>query len=440
LLGVFEAGNLEFKRAPWGLDTDRGKAELAKDLAGMSNAGGGLIVLGIETSPDASLGRDKSTGLRPLSPGSCDASRIQDVARTWIVPPLRDLRILEWPNAAGDAMLVSLEVPGPIQMGGLALVLGPGEPPDRKTIGVPVRSDAGIDWHTAPEIHDWIRAGRLIGQAGVAITSSTPEGGKLSAVEAPRPPEATSRAIRTEADAQFGRLRIEFIDVAAEGRALFVLQSWPTIPVRIRGIFDRDGPRSFFSNPPPHRDMGFNWWGYLQPEVDTQTRGLRASSGRTTWWLTPAAVMTLVVDQEYLTWASDRLGLGLGGLLINPYAVGEYTFEFCRTMALIAPTCTPRPAEACFRVGILQALHPSTLHLGTGPPRTFFPRQAKPAPADELIDVTEPIDISHPDRAPFATVEVLRHIYGLFGLGRESIPFLEEDGSRFNPSLLNVRP
>lgn len=38
LLGVFEAHDLEFKRAPWGLDDDRGKAELAKDLGGMSNA------------------------------------------------------------------------------------------------------------------------------------------------------------------------------------------------------------------------------------------------------------------------------------------------------------------------------------------------------------------------------------------------------------------
>lgn len=441
LLGVFEARDLEFKRAPWGLDDDRGKAELAKDLGGLSNAGGGLIVLGIETSPDASLGRDRSTRLRPLATGSCDARRIENVARTWIVPPQRELRIREWPNPVGDAMLVSLEVPGPVQMGGLALVLGPGNPPDRKTFGVPIRPDSRIDWHSAPEIYEWIRTARLMGQAGVEVPpSSSSESGEALEREAARPPEATSDAVQRDADTQFERVRTEFVDAAAEGRALFVLQSWPTTPVRIRGMFDRDGPRFLFSNPPPHRAMGFNWWGHLQPEVDTQTKGLRASSGRTGWWLTPAAVMTLVVDEAYLTWASDRTGIGLGGPLINAYAVGEYTFEFCRAAALVGTMCTPRPTHAFLRVGILQARHPNTLYLGIGRPRDFFPGHAKPAPADELIDVTDPIDIRDPDRTPVGAVEILRHIYGLFGLGREAIPFLDEDGARFDPSLLDDPP
>jgi hypothetical protein len=421
LLGVFESGELEFKRAPYGLDNDGSKAEFAKDVAGMANAGGGLIVLGIETQSDPALGRDRSTAVRPLSMGSCNAQQMEDIARTWVYPPQRGLRVKEWPNKAGDAMLVSVEVPPSPEMGGLAIVLGPGDPPDRKTIGVPVRSASRVDWHSAPEIYEWIRRGRLISAAG-----AEPEPGPANAEP------------KLEADAQLERIRVEVVAAAPTGHAVFFLQAWPTVAVRLDKMFDFDGPRFLFSNPPPHRAEGFNWWG-LTPELDT-SQGLRASMGpRLSLWITPGAVMTLAVGEEYLTWSMQRYAMEMDKPLVNPFVVAEFTYEFCRTYLLIRPMCTPIPTHATFRTGVLQALHPNALYLASGKPRTFFPNELHSAPSDELIDQTDPLKISEGGySAEGICVFVLRRFYALFGLGRESIPFLKDDGQRFDPESLSA--
>jgi hypothetical protein len=160
LIGVFESQELEFKKVAYRLGDDEGKSEFAKDVCAMANAGGGLIILGVETERDPTVGRDVSVRVRPLASDSISTSQTEDVARTWIYPPQRALTIREWPDDASGKMLVSIEVPNLSDPGGLALILGPGSPPDRRTVGVPIRSEARVDFHLAPELYDWIRRGR----------------------------------------------------------------------------------------------------------------------------------------------------------------------------------------------------------------------------------------------------------------------------------------
>jgi hypothetical protein len=92
---------LEFKKTAYQLGDAADKSEFAKDVAGMANAGGGLIVLGIETQRDPMMGRDKSVKMRPLAPGTVILTQMEEVARTWIYPPQRGLDIKEWPDAKG---------------------------------------------------------------------------------------------------------------------------------------------------------------------------------------------------------------------------------------------------------------------------------------------------------------------------------------------------
>jgi hypothetical protein len=160
---------------------------------------------------------------------------MEDVARTWLFPPQGRLEIREWPEGS-DEMLVSIFVPPHDDPSGLVLCLGPGEPPDRNTIGVPVRSESGVDFHTAPEVYDWIRRGRVFAEIAPG------EG-------APAPAE--------NADRQMDRVRSEYLDADPEGLGFFVLQAWPTAPTRIEGMHDRDGVRGMFLEPPSQRYAGF---------------------------------------------------------------------------------------------------------------------------------------------------------------------------------------
>lgn len=122
---------------------------------------------------------------------------MEEVARTWIYPPQRGLAIIEWPDPSSGQMLISIRVPGVADMGGLAVVLGQGTLLDRRTIGVPVRSASRVDFHTAAEIYDWIRRGRL--QSAIGADSSP------------------ARRTADDADAQLERVRAEYVEASAAG-------------------------------------------------------------------------------------------------------------------------------------------------------------------------------------------------------------------------------
>jgi hypothetical protein len=418
LLGVFESRELEFKKTAYRLDENKGKTEFAKDIAGMANAGGGVIILGIETERDATVGRDKSIRIRRLAPGSCDISQMEEVARTWIYPPYRGLEIHEWPGA-DDQLLVSVHVAGFPDLGGLALVLGPGTPSDRRTVGVPLRSESRVDFHSAPEIYEWIRRGRLQAALGTA-------------------PEVSAEPKR-DADVQMKRVREEFVVAAASGAAVFWLQAWPDRPTRLERIFDRDGVKGMFLDPPPHRAAGFNFWE-IQPDVDA-AGGIRVSSGENVaLWITPSSVATLVVGQEYLTWAMDQYNTEKKGPLINPTAVSEFVYEFVRMYSLLSSWCDPPIVRVPFRIGVFQATEPLALRLSEGRPRPFFGFQGRKAPNNELMGIVGPVDLHEGDTwAQEVTVLILRRFYELFGWGREAIPHLTVDGQRFDPESLNRR-
>lgn len=411
LIGLFESRELEFKTMIH-LASPAEKAEFAKNIAGMANSGGGLIVIGIETQPDAAAGRDRSIRLRPLAPGTLLVKQLEDVARSWVYPPRRRLDIQEWLNDSGQ-MLVSILVPSHDDPSGLVLVLGPGDPPDRRTLGVPVRSDSRIDFHNASEVYEWIRRGRLQVEAPV-----TDEGGI---------------APRDEADEQLSRVRAEFLDVPPAEEALFVLQAWSTISTRLEGIHDQDRVRGLFLNPPKQRWAGFGWWG-RRPEVDAGG-GLRVSTGEVTLWVTPSAVATLVVSQNYLTYAMERHS---GTPLINSIALGEVTWEFARTYMMLLDWADPRPQFVSFRVGLFRALEPLALRLGSGrADGVGYSFDAHDATVDEWVDEVGPIEVAgETGTGERIAARLLRRIYGMFGFGREAIPHLVDDGERFDPTLL----
>jgi hypothetical protein len=398
LLGVFEDRDLEFKSAPWDLTTPAGRAELAKDIAGMANQGGGLIVIGIETERDPHSGRDRSKTIRPVRADPKLRQRMQSVAGSWLYPPQRDLVIEEWPNEEGER-LVSIQVPPHRDLGGLVVALGP----DKRFFGIPIRTQSGVDLCQASEVYDWIRLGR-----------------------------APSAEPTDDVQEQMDRVRSEFIDPGPAQAAWFVLQAWPGTRCRLQRIHSHQGLRGLFlKKPPKSRASGFGWWG-TEPQTDS-SGGLRVSTGRIALWVTPSAVCTLVVSQDRLTWAMDGT-IGTSGSLINSIVLGELTWEFCQLSSLLVGLCRPRPSEVTFGWTFFGAGKP--LLLGAGRPgKAGYAAGARPAPGDKITD-SRTWRIGATGWAEEAAASLLKDIYSAFGLGPEAVPHLTPDGTRFDPTLL----
>jgi hypothetical protein len=66
LVGELESDWLECKQSPYRLETDRQKLELAKDIAGLANAAGGLLLLGFATAKDPTHGADRIAEVKPF--------------------------------------------------------------------------------------------------------------------------------------------------------------------------------------------------------------------------------------------------------------------------------------------------------------------------------------------------------------------------------------
>lgn len=111
LLDTIEDDWIDFKREPYVLDQPSQPLELAKDIAGLANSGGGVLVLGVETEPDPTSGRDKAMKLRPVRLDLVDEDRYRQTVENWTHPPIRTLQFHRWlVNDGSGIMTISVKV------------------------------------------------------------------------------------------------------------------------------------------------------------------------------------------------------------------------------------------------------------------------------------------------------------------------------------------
>jgi hypothetical protein len=159
LLGLYESHWLEAKRAPYRLDEPGQQFELARDVAAMSNANGGLIVLGAKTKKDT-FG-DKIIQINGCTPGAVSPQAYRNIINRQLYPRLSSIRVTVVPHKEHEIALIEVgQEPSERQP-----ILVKSAPDSRRAQGLgitwPIRSD---DTTTAPpveQIHALLRAGHV---------------------------------------------------------------------------------------------------------------------------------------------------------------------------------------------------------------------------------------------------------------------------------------
>lgn len=178
LIGVREDLEVEFKRQPYRLDAEGERFELAKDICAMANAGGGVIVLGVQTERREESPLDEAVRIRALARGLVDEGRYVALASERIYPRIQGLRV-EFKAQANDSNrgVVMIDVPPQAESDKLFLVQRPiseGTAAPGWLVAVAVRSVGRVDERRVGEIHGLINRGytvsgrleELIGEVG----------------------------------------------------------------------------------------------------------------------------------------------------------------------------------------------------------------------------------------------------------------------------------
>lgn len=321
LLGTAEAGWVELKRQPYDLDRPAGKFELAKDVAAMANANGGVIVIGVATTSPPHEVRDVASEIRPFAKelGSVDA--MKGVLKDWVVPPQRpSLSWFESAPASGLFLLVATVQPLP-ERERPALVSRTVDEDGRartRRFGLPVRRGDDTEWLTADHVRLLIRDGMAAGEAGSPqgpAAGGGDEAGGLRAV-------AAGEALR----------RWQDLDDAVP--ALHLVSTVDPAPGVLPGLYARAGVRGWLDGPNGLRHNGFNFHNpYRQAEALPGAVGLASGRGLAVLVAQDGTVAAVVAADRSLL---ARSGGNVPGLPVSSVVLTEIVHEYLRVVGQAA--------------------------------------------------------------------------------------------------------
>src|SRR6266478_6372129 len=107
-----EDDHLECKSAPYNLDQECEKMELAKDVSALANTDGGIILLGVQTEQEPVHQGDIIRRVGCFSQDRIDFGQYRNVISDWVLPSIPGLRF-EWHASATNQNegIVSILVP-----------------------------------------------------------------------------------------------------------------------------------------------------------------------------------------------------------------------------------------------------------------------------------------------------------------------------------------
>lgn len=401
LIDTSESHWLDFKLAPYPLDSPKGKWELVKDVTAFANKEGGYILIGIETERHVNAVVETALRLRPVSKASVNPDQYRSVIDSWVYPQIRNVQLRWFPPAPAEAMgIFVIEISGQDDQDKYFVLrkMVDDSGAESGAIGIPIRDGDRVAWLPAERVHHLIQAGRRGPATRPHISPEpSPDLGR-------RPEERVSQLERLE-------------DWTA--LPLYALQALPPAggPEQLPELYEREGLLGTLSMPRGLRSSGFGWRTGIEPEV-VEGSLLCRRLGRALW-LDPDGFLTAatIVTRDTLGWAINDRRPADAPLRINSIALIEMTLEFFR---FVHQELKPRAGEGSWRFFVrCRRFQSGRVVLSPGwSERGLGLEQPKEASSDEWTKRFG----SEQDPARDAFL-ALSKVYGLFGLGESVIPF-----------------
>jgi len=419
VIGVPESDWLDFKASPYHLDNERQCWELAKDVSAVANTRAqGVILLGVETELQLVTKQEIAKALRPIAEKHVDPKRIMDVIHERVYPRL-DVDVRPHPVQGEPGYLWTIRIDAQRERDLPFIVkreFRDERGPDQNAFGVYKRTSANNAPYPPAQVHQWLQGGWT---AELEATSRIADGGELEQVA----------ASVLQAD-------LESCGLLEDDYAYYYLQAGPTTGATLSRFYE-GRPDSLFEvlREPPHiRPMGFGFRIGQRPERTAYDRLRVSQAVGASLSITRSGLLTGILGQEYLTWASERYS-PQGQVWINPIALVETTLEFWRFYLREVLARVEGRAPSAWRLGMK----------GLGPPvRVMLPRFLLNGVGSLLGGAQDGHDfettwlpLKYDDAGKQAFVS-LTEVYAQFGYDSQVIPLAEND-SVSEAEILKIR-
>ena len=414
ILGTPESAWVDFKspglKGPYDLSTDKGKFELAKDVAAFANAGGGLIVCGFKATQRATELHEVAERCTPILAALINSATYKAVIAEYIRPIVKvDFHRFD-AGAESEAE----------------------------------RSYFVIEVTALPEAERWAVVTRTINEAGNFIKGSWTLPIRNGDATVYLSPEEAYRLINDGMRARQQRPAASSIPTAqaravarsdlrahldlADAPVLYFQTSPPSPNVLLPGMFSAGGLKDRLANQGTLRSVdAFNFATRRRPEVFEgglrlavpPRYGLRIESDGS---VTAVAAAT----SEMLCWGMERFGLSQGDHRISVFVLTELTLEYFRLIDRFVIPPGPPWQHEIYAEGFTR---PPVRLMSAADPQ--FPLSGSPQPASKDSWSAGWEAARDPERDAY---EALRRLYPLFGLDVTDSPFVDQ--GRVSPTKL----
>ncbi len=402
LIDTPETAQIDFKESPYLLDTPKGKWELAKDVAGLANLDGGVLVVGVRTTKTEGNFLELASELRPVPGRMLDKDKHHAIIRDLVRPASASFQVAYYPDPDEvDKGYMTIHVKSLSDWDRPAIirriVSDNGKFVD--AINIPIRDSDQTRWLSGDECYQLLRDGQ---RANARPNTGSHHPAIIQAIDQD---DALERLINHK----------------DWDSPVLAWQSTPATPIDILSRFwGSDGLSATLRRPTSLRSTGFNW--YFLSDTTQFENGILASDGRHAVWVREDGSVTAAATigpDSMLTWAT-RSSPGESQVL-NVIALCELTLEYYR---LIDGSINPI-SKARYTHSIVTRKFSSQppVILPQGLPGGFSIAGGHRAGRDGRRDFTANLP-TDPERD---TYEALWRLYTAFQFGQQAVPFITDE-------------
>ncbi len=431
LIGLVEREELEFKKAPYRLEEDRQKNELAKGVTALANAAGGLILIGARTRKDPTHQGDEVIDACLHERALVDQRQYLDVLKSWVYPPLTEVTIDWYPGSTGGTLGVTvISVPAAADEKCPYLVTKLTDD-DGKIKGILfgcfVRHRDGVDSLSVEELHTRIRDGLRFSEVSSMLGNLQETLGQLIA----RSNQSLSDQVISD-KVQGERMMRAVIAAGLNAKPAYVLAVFPSEPCQIPSLFQSrhaDVVR-IMEDPPKLRPNGFNLdTGETSRIVSMDLRRTVSSEYKLLEiWRDGAIVFVARGDHDFLCHATKSEESS--GWRINNLVLAESVFLFATFAVKVFDFASPKPQKFKFALWFRDMkLGEKTCVLNPNPLGSLKWDYHMEGRAAQAGDISVCVDSSPNDAPEKLAFDLLGEVYTSFGFEHDRVPYAELRGN-----------